>query len=212
MTACGCPYVHTIWSADELTQTGSFPSGAYPLAGAWSADGTTFVAGLDSAYAGRGLPPPGREPAGAVGGLRRHDLAPPGPGLAASADGRRAWAVASSSAGLVLHVLDLPRADAPTLTVAASPVGLYPGEPVTVPGRLAAVTGAPLAGELLQVSHVATGAAPVPLPSVTTAADGTFSLSDLPPGSGSYVYTVSRKADGARGDRAGVAHGTDPAA
>lgn len=210
VTACGYPYIHTIWTADKLMQAGTFPSGPYPLAGAWSADGTTFVAGLDSAYEpdvvfhrlGENAPVRWVDFGATTSLLQAR-------GLAASSDGRRAWAVASSSAGLVLHVLDLPRADAPTLSVTASHV-LYPGEPVTVSGRLAAVTGSPLAGELLHVSRAATGGAPVPLPSVTTTKDGTFNLSDIPPGSGSYVYTVSREVDSVRGEATALVWRTEP--
>lgn len=36
-TSCGSPYRHTAWSSHRLKTLGSYLTGAYPLAGAWSA-------------------------------------------------------------------------------------------------------------------------------------------------------------------------------
>ena len=201
VTACGSPYEHTIYSAAKLAKMGTFPSGRYPLAGAWSADGETFVAGLDSAYEPdvyvyrQGLNAPARiVDFGSTNAL----LQPRG--LAVSADGLRVWAVTGDVhvTNLAVRVLDVPSLDAATLTLDAGPSAMYPGSSTTVSGRLATVAGAPLAGQVLEVRRGATGAAPVPLPSVRTDADGRFSFVDTPPGPGSYVYDVSRAADAAR--------------
>ena len=201
VTACGSPYQHTIWSGTKLEPMGTYPSGAYPLAGAWSADGTTFVAGLDSAYEPdvyvyrQGLNAPARiVDFGSTSAL----LQPRG--LAVSADGLRVWAVTGDvyGKGLAVRVLDVPSVSSATVTLSAGPDALYPGSSTTVSGRLATVAGAPLGGQALRVTRGATGAFPVRLPDVTTDADGRFSVVDTPPGPGTWVYEVSRDADAAR--------------
>ncbi len=48
MTSCGYPYRHTAYSSNKLETIGSYATGAYPLAGAWSADGRVFAAGDDA--------------------------------------------------------------------------------------------------------------------------------------------------------------------
>lgn len=142
VTACGYPYQHSVWSAPTLEPAGSYPGGAYPLAGAWSADGQIFVSGLDSAYepdvlfnrVGEQTPVRWVDFGATTSILQAR-------GLAASADGQRAWAVASSSQGLALHVLDLPSADGATITASAKPDAMYSGESTTVSGRLATASG-----------------------------------------------------------------------
>ena len=200
VTACGSPYQHSIWSSNKLELMGTYPSGPYPLAGAWSADGETFVAGLDSSYEPdvyvyrQGLNAPARIVDFGANALLRPR------GLAVSADGLRVWAVTGDvyGGGLAVRVLDVPSSDTATVTLSASPSAMYPGSSTTVRGRLATVAGAPLADQVLHVTRVATGGSPVTLPDVTTDAFGSFSLVDTPPASGTYVYEVSRDADAAR--------------
>ena len=80
-----------------------------------------------------------------------------------SADGRHVWAVTRASSSLVLRVLDLPAPDAATILLSATPGAFYAGGSVQLDGGLMAVTGRPLAGEVLTVSRAATGAYPVAL-------------------------------------------------
>lgn len=200
VTACGSPYEHTIYSATKLAKMGTYPSGPYPLAGAWSADGETFVAGLDSSYEPdvyvyrSGLNAPAR-----IVDFGSNTLLQPR-GLAVSADGLRVWAVTGDvySENLAVRVLDVPSPDSATLTLSASPSAMYPGTSTTVSGRLATVAGTPLAGQVLRVSRAVTGGSTVSLPDVTTGANGSFSLVDTPTTPGTYVYEVSRDADAAR--------------
>ena len=210
VTACGYPYQHEVWSADKLLPLGGYPGGPYPLAGAWSGDGRSFDAGLDSAYE----PDVYLYAAGSTTPTRIVDIGATTEllqprGLAMSADGHRVWAVTRASSGLVLRVLDLPAPDAATIVLDATPGALYAGASVEVYGGLLAVTGMPLAGEVLTVSRAATGAYPVPLGTVTTDVEGGFFLVDTPPGAGSYEYTVARQADGARASAPVLVWATD---
>ena len=59
VTACGGTYEHEVWSA-ALTPVGSYFSGPYPIAGAWSGDGSVFAAGLDVLVGAGRLRPPRR--------------------------------------------------------------------------------------------------------------------------------------------------------
>lgn len=203
VTACGSPYRHDIWSADKLDPVGSYPSADYPSAGAWSADGSTFVAGTDSAYSTDVR----IYTAGATTPRRAVDFASSGElllprGLAVSADGRRTWAVSGSSGGgVALRVLD-DATRASTLSVAADPPYLYEGESTAVGGRLTN-GGVGVAGVQLSVSRTSPGASPAPLAPVTTRADGTFVLTDTPPGLGSHTYTVAWSGDSARDGTSG---------
>jgi hypothetical protein len=92
VTACGSPYSHNTWSSNKLEPGLSYPTGAYPVAGSWSADGQ-FVAGTDSAYS----TDVHAYPAGSSTPTWRVDFGSSGAllprGLAASRDGSRVWAV-----------------------------------------------------------------------------------------------------------------------
>ncbi len=185
------------WTSDKLQSGVSYPTGAYPVAGGWSADGQ-FVAGTDSAYssdvhvhAAGSSTPTWKTDFGSSGGtvLPR--------GLAASKDGSRVWAVTSGSTGPALRVLESPTPSSTGMTLAADPPALFLGSSTKVGGWLS-WGGVGVAGVELTVTRSATGATPVALPPVTTRADGTFVFSDTPAQVGSYTYTATWAGDSTR--------------
>lgn len=189
VTACGSPYRHDAWSAQKLEPVGSYPSGAYPDAGAWSADGGAFAAGVDDPY----------EPdvfvyrAGGSAPVRTVDFGPGEVllprGLAVSRDGSRVWAVTSAGTDVLVRSLDVPGSATSALKLAADPPVLFEGGGTTIGGSLWS-NGAGVSGAPLTVSRALPGAAPVALPSVTTDAYGVFTFRDGPLPVGSYTYTV----------------------
>ena len=200
VTSCGSPYEHTAYSAAKLVTLGTYKTAAYPLAGAWSANGRVFAGGDDSAYGtdvsvfrAGGATPDWVRDFGSTSAL----LQPRG--LALSADGSRAWAVTrGASGGLDLRVLQVPGPSATTLTLASDPPSMFVGERTDIGGWLS-WGGVGVAGVLLTVTRTATGAAPVTLPSVTTRADGTYTFADSPEAAGTYTYTVTWAGDSTRG-------------
>jgi hypothetical protein len=198
VTACGSPYEHRAYSASKLELVGSYGSqNPYPNAGAWSADGGTFVAGIDS---GSG-PDVVVYPAGAATprrsvafGSSTETLLPRG--VAVSADGSRVWAVTRNGSTIALRVLD-PSSPVPSsMTLAADPPNFTAGTTTSIGGWLSSGgTGVP--GVPLTVSRSATGASPVALPPVTTRSDGTFVFTDTP-AAGGYTYTVRWAGDATR--------------
>lgn len=198
VTSCGSPYSHDTWTSNKLEAGVSYPNGAYPLAGAWSADGRTFVAGTDSAYstdvhvhAADTSTARWTADFGSSGGtvLPR--------GVAVSRDGGRVWAVTGGSSGPALRVLTAPISSATAMTLAADPPTFFLGSSTRVGGWLS-WGGIGVGGVSLSVTRAATGAAAVALPPVTTSSNGTFSFSDTPTEAGSYTYTVTWAGDGTR--------------
>jgi hypothetical protein len=198
VTACGSPYQHNVYSADKLTLVGSYGSqNPYPDAGAWSADASTFAAGIDAAYSADVVmyPAGGTSPSRSVDfGSTSEWLLPRG--LAVSKSGSRVWAVTRNGTTLALRVLDpsLPAASAMTLT--ADPPTFTAGTTTSIGGRLTS-GGVGVGGVQLTASRAATGSSPAPLPPVTTRTDGTFVFTDAP-ATGSYTYTVRWAGDGTR--------------
>ncbi len=182
VTACGPDYEHKVYSADKLAFSGSYPTGRYPLAGAWSADGATFVAGIDSAYEPdvyvfrQGWNAPAR--IGDFGGEGPGEAARPGHlgERVARVDGDRGVVGRPGAARARRASTGLQPADGER-----HPGAFYPGSSTTLSGRLGTVAGAALPGEVLRVSRAAAGEAPVVLPSVTTGPDGGFAFSGTPP-------------------------------
>jgi hypothetical protein len=77
-----------------------------------------------------------------------------------------------------------------TLTLTGpSTAGL--GQPVTLTGSLTIGSQAPPAGTAITITRSEAGSTTAQGFSVTTAADGSFSLTDTPPGAGQYTYTAT---------------------
>ncbi|GAA3787422.1 hypothetical protein GCM10022226_02140 [Sphaerisporangium flaviroseum] len=88
-----------------------------------------------------------------------------------------------------LHDVTLP---ASTLTLTAEPGGTA-HQPLTLTGRLTLEDGTAPGAQPLAVTRTLSGGAGAELPSVTTAADGTFTITDTPPTGGENTYTVRWK-------------------
>lgn len=76
-----------------------------------------------------------------------------------------------------------------TLSV-TGPATAYPGDTLTLNGTLALSGGAPVDGLPIEITRSVNSGTPVALPDATAAADGSFSLQDVP-GAGTVVYRAS---------------------
>ncbi|WDZ85797.1 YncE family protein [Micromonospora cathayae] len=187
---------HAAFSTTDLSPAGRYPSGAYPIAVTTSPNGAFVIAGtsdrsstgLSTIYVQR--------PDGTL--VHRYDL-PPGrhlerQGLAVSADSGTLYAVTTGEDALDPNLYVLTDYTRTGVSLALSAPSSVEGGPVTLSGRLSFHGGAVTSPQTLQVSRqdwIGT----VRLPDGTTAADGTFSLSDLPTSIGWNTYTVSRPGD-----------------
>ena len=105
-----------------------------------------------------------------------------------------------------LHLWHLPRMTlpAPALTLTA-PSGAAAGTPLTLTGRLALPGGSAPGAQPLAVLRRLPGAPATALDGVTTAADGTFTVTDTPPAGGPITYSVTWDGiEGVRWSRASV--------
>ncbi|MFI6512512.1 YncE family protein [Streptosporangium sp. NPDC050855] len=95
-----------------------------------------------------------------------------------------------------LHLWRLQDVNLPasTLTLAVGP-GATAQQPLTLAGRLAFDDGTVPGAQPLTVTRTLPDGTSTELPSVTTAADGTFTVTDTPPIGGKYTYTVLWKGD-----------------
>ncbi|MEU6730975.1 hypothetical protein ABZ917_45320 [Nonomuraea wenchangensis] len=106
------------------------------------------------------------------------------------------FALLRNSAGRLLlwrlHGVTLPASE---LTLTGSALGWF-GTPVLFKGRLTYADGRPLTRRSLAVTRRLANGTSEPLDSVTTGADGTFTLTDTPPALGAVTYTVLWDGDG----------------
>jgi hypothetical protein len=116
-------------------------------------------------------------------------------GLAWTPDGSQLFAVTSyyddigGTTNYSLQVLGDPTLTQPALTL-TGPSRVAVTRPVTLTGSLS-VAGSPLpAGTTITVSRSQAGSTVVKDFTTTTAADGSFSLTDTPPATGQYTYTA----------------------
>ncbi len=89
-----------------------------------------------------------------------------------------------------LQVIDQPLVTQTSLTLTA-PSSVYIGKSVAVSGTLSLSTGAPPAGTPVTITRTEQGSTASSTFTVTTSASGTFSLTDVPPGPGTFTYTAS---------------------
>ncbi|MEY9946460.1 hypothetical protein [Kitasatospora sp. GAS1066B] len=192
VTASGYPYYQQVFKVSDLTPAGQYNSTNYPDAVSVAADGTV-LAGVDNPSANSiyvfapGNPTP----------LKAFSLSgPPAPaGLAVTPDGTELFAISGDASGHpVLNILPNPEQVTSGLSL-TGPTSAAPESEVTLTGTLAG--SAPYAaGQSVHVSRVdADDPDGVSLPNVTTATDGSFSVTDTPCATGSVSYQVSYDGD-----------------
>jgi hypothetical protein len=115
-------------------------------------------------------------------------------GLAWAPDGSAIYGVVEADTGTAyqyfLQVITDPLVTRSTLSL-TSPSAAFLGASVSLTGSLGLSTGAPPAGTPVVITRSQAGSTATATFTVDTAADGTFSLSDTPPGLGQYTYAAS---------------------
>jgi Carboxypeptidase regulatory-like domain len=89
-----------------------------------------------------------------------------------------------------LQVIDQPLVTQTSLTLSA-PSSVYLGKSVAITGTLSLSTGAPPVGTAVTITRTEQGSTASHIFTVTTSASGSFSLTDVPPGPGTFTYTAS---------------------
>ena len=192
--ACGAPYAHFRYSSSDLSQQGSYASTNYPEAVAIDASGDVAAGTSNNpthpdiyVYHQGGDTPLNTYNLGASGAnlVAR--------GLAWSTDGSRLFAVLLNGDNTTysLHVIDSPTLIASSLSL-AGPATADVNKKVTLTGKLAVTAGTALpAGTPVAIARSVAGGTTVKDFTVSTAANGSFTLTDTPPAVGKYTYTAS---------------------
>jgi hypothetical protein len=191
--ACGWPYAHYIYGTADLSQQGSYASTTYPDAVAIAANGDVAAGtanGLPTVpdiyvYQQGGSTPLNDFSPNSSG----NNLAPRG--LTWSADESQLYAVLQSPGNVYeLQVIDNPTVSRTVLSLTA-PSSIYITHSVTLTGNLTLSVGGTLpAGTPITITRSVTGGTDK-IFNVSTAADGSFSLTDKPPTTGQYTYAAS---------------------
>jgi hypothetical protein len=194
IVACGWPYAHYYYSTTDLSLLGQYVSNTYPDAVAIAPGSGLLALGTGNQYAPEiYLYKPGGSTLlyeHSFGSYTGVNLA--GRGLALSEDGSELYAVTFTTSGTgskySLHVFSNPAA---AVTLTGPSVGIA-GNSLTLTGTVALPTGTPPpAGATVTITRTAAGSkTPLTLPPVSTAADGTFTLSDTPTAPGTYTYAA----------------------
>jgi hypothetical protein len=188
--ACGAPYAHYRYSTADLSQQGSYASSPYPDAVAIDASGDVAAGSSESFYIYH---------QGGDTALNTYNPASSGVnlaprGLAWSPDGSKLFAVLRSSTGastFSLQVIDHPTLIRSTLGLAGPSIA-YITKSVTLTGQLTLSTGAtPPAGTPITIARSVAGGTTIKNFTVTTAANGSFTLTDTPPAQGTYTYAAN---------------------
>ncbi|MEU7829173.1 hypothetical protein [Nonomuraea sp. NPDC049129] len=194
ISAFALPYSFDVWDATTLAKVGGYDGPAWATAVAISPD-SAYVAG-------------GRDNGQGVASMTLYDAAS-GANLhtenttvgevvngSVAFSGRDVFSLVKSRTDQLylwrLHDMTLPRS---TLTLTAAPGGTA-HEPLTMTGQLAFADGTAPGAQPLAVTRTLPDGTSAELPGVTTAADGTFSITDAPPVGGRITYTVLWKGDG----------------
>jgi hypothetical protein len=199
VTAAGDPTRFTRYDITALSRTGSY--GGYfasPVSVAISADDATIAGGRRS---GTDL-----TLYDAATGAELLQTDNPAGNLVAGSiafSGADVYALLRAP-GDRLHLWRLPGVALPPslLTLTTSPRVLT-GMEVLITGQLTRADGSPVGAQPLTVTRRLPDGTDEPLDGVTTATDGTFTISDTPPGVGEVIYTVAWAGDDA--SRAGRA-------
>jgi hypothetical protein len=193
--ACGSPYAQYEYTTASLSDHGSYASTNYPDAVAIDANGDVAAGtenGLTSNPDVYVYQQNGSTPANTFNLNSSGNLAPRG--LAWAPDGSALFAVMAEtsdtggSTTYSLQVLPYP-ALTPSALALTGPGTALVNQPVTLTGSLTAA-GSALAGATITVSRSEAGSTAVKDFTVTTATDGSFSLTDTPSATGQYTYTA----------------------
>ncbi|MGK4584843.1 hypothetical protein [Kitasatospora sp. HPMI-4] len=195
VTASGYPYSQQVYKVSDLTQTGQYNSSNYPNSVSITADGTVLggVYNPNSSSSVYVFAPGGSSPLKSFG-FASGTLAPAG--LAVTPDGAELFAVTSAPTGAnpVLNIMPNPEQTASSLSL-TGPADADPGSAITLTGSLGG-TSPYTGGQTVHVTRVdSDDPSGVSLPDVTTAADGSFSITDAPCGTGTVTYQVSYAGD-----------------
>ena len=190
--ACGSPYDHYRYRTADLSVAGFYPTSPYPNAVAIDADGTV-AAGTQNGPTNPDLyvfkadagTPLNTFPLNSSG----DDLMPRG--LAWAADGSQVFAVLQDSAGTGydLQVVSEPSFIQSALSL-TGPSTAFLGRSVKLTGQLMLSKGTPAAGTPITVVRSVPGGTSKTF-SLSTAANGSYALTDTPPGLGEVPYAAS---------------------
>jgi hypothetical protein len=191
VTASGYPYQHQVFRLSDLSLVGTYPTTNYPNSVSISGDGSV-AAGTFSSDEIFVFAPGGNTP------LNTYNLGAnwlETDGVALTPDGSELFAVTMAGGyggQLTLNIIPGPEQTPSTLSL-TGPTLAVPGQPITLSGALGGAS-AYIGGQRLHVIRI-DKAHPggVTLPDVTTAADGSFSFTNIPPRGtfGTVTYQVS---------------------
>jgi YVTN family beta-propeller protein len=193
------PTSAVVFNSQTYAQVGSYQTGAVPVAVAVAPGGSdagTVAAGASGAPGIAVYAPGATSPANEYADPASQDYLV-NDGLAFSADGSTLYAVYQDGGGIPgTTVSFFVRAyQNPTVTASAislsGPAKIVRGHSVTISGKLALTVGQPPAGSQITITRKLSGSAAVTSWTRTTAANGTFSLTDTPPDLGTYTYTAA---------------------
>lgn len=185
------PAGHLAFSAADLSPVGDYPSTQVPLAVTTSPDGAYVAVGSRHVHEKTAEVFVARRDGSPV---QRYDLPPDRivgqKGLAVSPDNGTLYAVTTATGGSDprLHLLTDYRMNGTSLTLTDARADTAP--PASLTGRLAFHDQAEPGPQRLRVTRQESNKS-VTLPEVTTAADGTFTITDLPESSAYSTYTVT---------------------
>jgi YVTN family beta-propeller protein len=198
VVASAAPYYHQVFQVSNLSAAGEYPTTNYPDSVSIASDGTV-AAGTDSGSNEVFLfAPGGSTPLKTYTfGSNWLDL----DGVAITPDASELFAVTSangSGSNPTLNIISDPVQGPSTLSV-TGPATDNKDQAITLTGTLGG-TSPYAGGQTLQVTRIdPTNPDGVALPDVTTAADGSFTITDTPPkvnvDSGTVTYKVSYAGD-----------------
>jgi hypothetical protein len=196
--ACGWPYHHDVFSTTDLSQTDSYPTGIYPDAAAFSANGLMFAGGTanhaNALYVMSTTP--GNHLLGIAADFGNNWWVAP-QGLGFSSTGGTIFAVTRAWFGTGtweyhLHAISL--APTPVVVSVTAPANEPVNTQIQVTGSISFADGQPHPVQL-QVIRSLKGVT-TPLPPVTTSGAGNaFSFTDTPAAKGTATYTVKYAGD-----------------
>ncbi len=183
-----------MWDATTLSKVRSYHKGpeaeGYPATIAVSADGAYIAGGRRSGV--------GMTLYDTASGAPIYTAAPPEGELlngSAAFSGRDIFSLLLNSNTGHLYLWRLQDVTLPASTLALTAPEATARQPLTLTGQLSLASGTAPGAQPLIVARTLPDRTSVDLPSVTTAADGAFTVQDTPPVGGSVTYTVRWEGD-----------------